>query len=305
MLQDRCGWTILIIWTAMTAAGCTQSAAPSVPVVPKPNASTKAVEQLLTATEGILADEDRGYTPPPDESLTTDEYIKLGMPAPDRLWMSPDFVEANKAFGKVVDSKLGQLPRYQSEKSGEVFARMVNLENLAFNRNSAVAIHLRIGNAANQFVAVGQLYQQYVIAHMNRATGDSEVVEITGLFLRFIPMQFELMDEFMLTVDKNSPMYPTRLAARQRIISGAAMFVAGTINSLTEFKLYRVSELQRQIGYMKEMFPKILPRLSDNARFETKVRLANLAQTHPSSILRQEILSLSEIVNQLPETGTE
>src|SRR5919109_1579901 len=61
---------------------------------------------------------------PRDESLTSEEYIRLGLAAPDRDWTGNDMVEAEKVLASLAQKGYRQLPRYKSERSGEVFARL-------------------------------------------------------------------------------------------------------------------------------------------------------------------------------------
>ncbi len=52
-----------------------------------------------------------------DESLTLDEYIRLGLPAYDRLWSGDDMVKAEKVLTSVSQKGYRQLPRYKSRLS--------------------------------------------------------------------------------------------------------------------------------------------------------------------------------------------
>ena len=67
-----------------------------------------------------------------DTSLTLEEYRKLGVPDEDTIWSLGDYAEA---FNVLIDLKRDQpfaLPTRDSRKSGMLFSRMTNLENLSF-----------------------------------------------------------------------------------------------------------------------------------------------------------------------------
>src|SRR4051812_40964048 len=74
---------------------------------------------------------DQAPSAPPDRSLTRDEYMKAGAPAPDKPWSAAEMAAAAKALSAILEKNPDGLPRYQSERSGDLFARVISDENLA------------------------------------------------------------------------------------------------------------------------------------------------------------------------------
>jgi len=64
----------------------------------------------------------------------------------------------------------------------------------------------------------------------------------------------------------------------ERMKRGLAAVVAGGLQTLTERKSYRGSELARLVGYMQETFPLIVPRLPPVARTEVLIRLEKMQE---------------------------
>lgn len=76
-----------------------------------------------------------------DHSYTLEEYKKLGMPDYDTVWNIEDyetafFVLKTLKYGKPLD-----LPAKDSEKSGLLFSRMVNIENLSFLEDDSLPLY--------------------------------------------------------------------------------------------------------------------------------------------------------------------
>jgi len=75
-----------------------------------------------------------------DSSLTLEEYRKLGVPDEDTIWSLGDYAEA---FNVLIDLKRDQpfaLPTRDSKKSGVLFSRMINLENLSFLQDETLPL---------------------------------------------------------------------------------------------------------------------------------------------------------------------
>lgn len=88
---------------------------------------------------------------------------------------------------------------------------------------------------------------------------------------------FELVNEFLPTLDKADPNYSVRMDGLKEMKSGLASVVAGSLHTLTESQTYRTSELKRLVGYMQSTFPEILPELPAGSRAESLIRLRSFS----------------------------
>src|SRR5687767_8713790 len=60
-----------------------------------------------------------------DKSPSVDDLMKMGMPAPDRIWGPADYTSAVEVCRKLLASDVETLPRKESPRSGAVYSRMV------------------------------------------------------------------------------------------------------------------------------------------------------------------------------------
>lgn len=213
---------------------------------------------------------------PRDESLTSEEYIRLGLAAPDREWSGNDIVEAEKIFASLAHKGYQQLPRYQSERSGEIFARLTSPQNLNLFRNRSLPLDARLPQSLSYLQASNQILKLYLSAFLKKEVRDSELVELIGAQFRATVVVFELVEEFLPTLKKDDPKYQVRMQGLEQMKRGLASVVAGGLQTITERKSYRGSELARLVGYMQETFPLIVSRLPLDARTETLIRLEKL-----------------------------
>ena len=63
-----------------------------------------------------------------DHSLRSEEYVRLGLPAPDKVWSGAEMIQASKVLASFTQERAGLLPRYKSPRSGDVFARLTSIE---------------------------------------------------------------------------------------------------------------------------------------------------------------------------------
>jgi hypothetical protein len=208
-----------------------------------------------------------------DDSLTSEEYIRLGLPAQDREWSGDDMVTAERLFTSLAQEGYGRLPRYKSQRSGEVFARLTSGQNLEVFRTRSLPFESRLPQALKYIQATNQILKLYLAGFLKKQVRDSELVELLGEQFRASAVMLELVDEFVPTLNKDDPSYSARMQGLEQMKAGLASVVTGGLQTLTESDSYRSGELVRLVGYMQETFPFIVPRLPPGSRAETMMRL--------------------------------
>ncbi len=236
---------------------------------------------------------------PPDRSLSVRDYIQRGLPDPDRVWSAEDLGRAVKILAEVASKDPGRLPRGGSERSGSVFARLIDPENLLLFKDRTLPLQARMPEALAHFESSNQLNKLYLAAMVKRQVGGREMIELFGSTLRSVAMLFDLVDEFLPTLDKNDPKYQIRMQGLARMKRGFASSLAGTLQCLTEAENYEVKDRIILIGYLKETLPSILPRLGEGARNETVVRLESMAKDPALRDLQPALDELKNLVRKL------
>ena len=263
---------ILVLSLTPIMAGC----GPSQSTVPVPVSSATFTTNVATVQHAD-APATSLKSNPVDNSLTTGEYMEQGMPSPDRSWSNSDMATVSRLITEISKRDSGQLPRFGSPKSGTVFARMTNKENLELFRNPTVPLEARLPLALQFMQAANGVNAAYLLGLVRQTTGDDEMTEITGLMLRVAVMMIELMDEFLPSLDKNDPTYPVRMDGMKKMKSGMANMMQGAIQQISEPGTWSREPLRRHIAYIDETFPVIIKSVSSGVRKETLVRLNSLS----------------------------
>jgi hypothetical protein len=253
-------------------------------------------EERTAAEEGEAQNEDP--QPPGDESLALSAYIEAGMPAHDRRWWGSDMARGADVLAKLAQKNAGHLPRYQSKRSGAAFARLTADENLIAYRDRSTPLEQRFPAALQHMQSSGKLLLVYLPAFQQHNVGGDELVELMGGMLRSSVVIIQLVNEVLPTLDKDDPTYPVRMEGLKAMRSGMASVVAGNLQTLTESRDYRTSELKRLIGYMCDTFPALLPEIPAGSRAETLVRLRSFAEDPKMRRLQPELGKLLEVAEQ-------
>jgi hypothetical protein len=231
----------------------------------------------------------------PDNSLTTDEYIKLGVPAPDRLWNSHDYgnaVQALKSLAQTPD----KFPRHQSKNSGKMFAKLVAVDSSVLHKDKKVPVNVRVEEAAAVMGHARDLLFLYLTATKPDNAFDAELVSLSVFLLRSTTDAKEMMDEFSQTLDPKDPTYKTRMDALSRMGNNISLMVMGALQTLSEKQVYRTSELTRLAKELKEVLPRLVPQMSAASRKEVPVRLRQLIKGETDPQLKK---ALTELLDRL------
>jgi hypothetical protein len=238
---------------------------------------------------------------PVDRSLNADDYIQLGLPAYDRLWSGDDMVQAMRVLTIITQKDSGQLPRYKSNKSGEVFDRIVSEQNLGFYVNSNLPIQIRLNEILNYGDALNKINKLYLASFINKTTGSSETIEFQGALLRLTAVTFKLGDEFIPTLDKNDPSYSIRIEGLKNMRTGYAGTVMGSLMTIEDRESCSSKDRVRFIGYCQDTFPYIVPQLLEGSQKETVIKLQNLIKDPKMHDLKPNLQGLLEKVQNALE----
>jgi hypothetical protein len=189
------------------------------------------------------------------------------------VWLGNDMAQAAKVLASVAADGGRRLPRYRSDRSGVVFARMTAHQNLDGLRDKSLTIAVRLPLANSYFQALNQITKLYVGAFAKGEVAGGDLLELMGAQLRNAAVLLDLVDEFVPTLDKDDPTYPVRMRGLEGMRTGLALVVTGCLQTLTERESYRTGELVRLVGYMEETFPRLVPRLLPGSRSEVLTRL--------------------------------
>jgi len=195
-------------------------------------ASAVSSERVVTssASSAIL--------PAPDGSLTLEEYVEKGVPASDRAWAATTYKLAADALSKLAAKDVALLPRWKSPRSGPLFARMTNRENLDLNDLPTQPRSKRILTVADYLEAVSTLLKTYLNAHAKRPSLGHELAALQALAMNAMARMVRLMEEDIATEPASGPGRARVEKGRAKVVSGMAGMLTGNLDSFSELENY-------------------------------------------------------------------
>jgi len=235
---------------------------------------------------------------PTDESLPLEKYHEMGMPACDQIWTGEQMAQAASVLTTLFQFNPKELPRFESDRSGELFARLVAAENLGFLDDQSIPVNDRMPRAMLYMESSNRIFKMYVLAFMQRAGGGAEVVEWTGAILRLFTAVNRLVDEFVPTLDQDDPSYPVRMKGLERLRNATATTIDGALQTLTESHAYHSSDLKTLAVYLEDALPEALLRIPEQRQLAIMNRLQALSNDPAMQYLKMELDSLVKCAHE-------
>ncbi len=230
--------------------------------------------------------------PLPDNSLTTNEYIRLGFPAPDRPWLGAEYASIASIIGQLASEDATQLPRFQSATSGDVFARLVSHENLESYRNTGDPSPQRLADSLAHLQGLNTVLARYLAISTQRSGLSGEIIELAGAMMRTSVLIRDLTDELLPPPDPNDRTYPSQMEGYERMKRGFAMTFNGGLQMLAETDRYEIVDLQRLLDHIQATLPNIMPHLSEGSQLENLVQIERLIENAELEDMRPNLQEL-------------
>ncbi len=235
------------------------------------------------------------YPLAPDHSLKAATYIQKGLPAHDRPWSGQDYQQAAAVLQVIALADATQLPRYGSPISGDVFARIVSLDNLKLSRDRTVSQALRLQAASLILMNMSQVTMIYASATTTEKVFDSESVELLRFTLETCHDIGQLTEAVLASAPTNNE---NRKKGLDQVGEGLAQVVNGSLITLTEKKAYRTSELIRLAQTIETTLPTMMALLPAGTQQEIPVRMKRLIEQESDAELKEQLARVAAALNK-------
>jgi hypothetical protein len=225
---------------------------------------------ILATLLGLAAASASAQLYPADNSLTTDEYVALGLPSIERKWSGVDYELAAALLDSIRRADITQLPRFESARSGPVFAWMTSPENFVPPGDSMVTRELLYAWMLSLTQHSPKILMTYASSNEKGAILDDELSELTGHVLlvmrRLIEVMMDLLEERggLEVLDD-----PDNAGIRQ-MREGLHQSLVGSVQMLGETKQMREASRLRLARHLLEQVPALLPFLSPQAKVDLR-----------------------------------
>jgi len=226
-----------------------------------------------------------------DHSLDIAAYAALGIPPPDRPWGGDEYGRAEKVLKTLAARDATQLPRRGSPRSGRLFSRMVDPDNLTTSldsRDAAVRL-VRDGAVVQGF---GHVMEIYGHASRGATAFDEEIAQLMSFALFAIHRFTSRTDDFLMTLPVNDPRGPQFLKAREDMRGGVAETLNGCLALLEAPEELMPSDRLLLAKAAEEHVPALRRYLTPEAREALSGQIRRLAGAERDEAVRASLARL-------------
>jgi hypothetical protein len=249
---------------------------------------------LLSAALGLSASCSRTSDLPAsqtqeDLTLKPAEYMDLGFPATDRPWTTADYQAAYHAMRTL---PVAQFPRSTSPKSSPVVDRLANPDNLGLFLNKSLPLDQRFLPCIDLVDSANAISKLYLAAHAKTPLFAADFIRMEGFMLHAVTVELSLIEEFLPTLDKKDPRYPTRMAGLATMKSGMAQVIQGILIVLEDRKTYTTRSRAELASTISSTFPVITPHLPPLSRKEFAATLRRIANEETDVSVKTPLMNV-------------
>ena len=136
-----------------------------------------------------------------DLSLTPAEYQKMGMPDYSKVWSLEDYSNACFVLNTLKYEKPKALPTRDSEKSGVLVSRMINMDNLTFLQDETLPLHAKAEIIQWYGNTLIELTTSYTFFNAEKQYYIRELADIDLFGLRIAQVMLDLGNEINASED--------------------------------------------------------------------------------------------------------
>lgn len=234
---------------------------------------------------------------PDDVSLPAEEYLRLGLPAWDRQWSAEDMTRAADILAPGAPKLGPPLPRFESKRSGTVFARLTAPDNFAMLQDPSVPPKARMILHSNFNEAFNRILMRYGVEFDKDIVSDRDMIEMFCVQLHACVMVCRLVDDSMPTFRETDRDFAARVENLKVSRQGLALVVSASLQILTERRFYGAEPRRSLVVRLQSTLPTLLRNLSNVSRTEMRTRLDRMNEDPVFRDLQPELGELCRIAN--------
>lgn len=222
------------------------------------------------------------------DSLTTQDYIKMGFPNPERDWTAKDYTNVFNLLSEIAAKDIYLLPLKKGENSGEMFTKIVQVANSPFLDEKKKDFETRFSFATNVAPYMGQVVMIYLKADPSKGEKlyfSNEVAAVMSSMLMLLEKQLVFVQEFL---EINKDLNETQLEGLKKFKNGANTSITGMLQTLSDEYMYYEKEDILLLGErFFATYKNIYPFLNENAQIEYNLAFQKLAEKHEYEEIRK------------------
>jgi hypothetical protein len=229
-----------------------------------------------------------------DLSLTVKEYEKLGMPDLTKLWSSQAYMRAFSVLSTVKLNNPMAYPQKNSKKSGAVFNRFINKENLSFLDDSNISLKDKAFEMQSFSSIQNALTQKYTDDFRQEQYYNVELIEtyIFGLYVHE-----RMLDLAQIILNSNDDYLANMKAGIKTVINGYVQMTFFVMAEQVKSNIYQVKDLDRLSTEVSRSLIKNIKLIEPEFRDKLASHLQTLIEKSPSDYIKKNYQEVLKVLN--------
>lgn len=228
-----------------------------------------------------------------DHSLTLEAYRELGIPDPGKVWNFQDYITTYAALLNLKLEKPYALPVKNSRRSGELFYRMISLENLSFLEDESLPLHEKAHRIKGFVNVYNDLIELYTNVLMKKQYYNPELVEIWIFGLGVTQKMLDLAEK----INKSDVPADRRMASGYKSIQG--IYLTGLMEVLRQQQYtsqYPVRDLELLTDSLSISVQRNMEWFDEDTSEQIKQAMRAVIDSTSSLKIKNDYLELIEIL---------
>ncbi len=222
----------------------------------------------------------------PDNSLTLANYAEIGIPQPDKIWTVTDYKVAFKYLKELHKEDREGLPRKESSLSGDLFNRMVNIDNFQFMLDQSQPLQERFKSLEYIVNVPNELYMLYVEPSDSVQRNGIEVLSIVFFSMENNLLAFEFVDQIITALPhlKKNDDFMIMYESIQESIGKSILKNIELIEK--DYRTYDHKVLTQFTNMIVDWLPKVKSQINATQKQEILTHTKSIKKTHPNKSVR-------------------
>jgi hypothetical protein len=229
-----------------------------------------------------------------DHSLTVKEYEKMGMPDLKKLWSSKAYTQVFAVLSKVKMNDPLTYPRKNSRKSGDVFSRFINKENLSFLNDPTISLRDKAFEMQSFSSVQNTLTQKYTDDFRVEQYYNVELIEtyIFGLYVH--EKMLDLAGEIM---NSNDDYLSNMKAGIKIVLNGYVQMTIFMMGEQVKSNVYQIKDLEKLSTEVSHSLIKNMKSIEPENRQKIAPHLNDVIEKSPSDYIKKNYQQVLKMLN--------
>jgi hypothetical protein len=226
----------------------------------------------------------------------------MGISSPDKVWGAADYTEAVEALSSISKSSL---PRFGSERSGALFARMVSIENLLPPGGVRQIIDSGqevTGANIQRLVEYSRTVPPLLMLYIDQQPGvqryGAEVVRVSLFALQTGRASIDLAYAILELQPKGTMDAPKIVAARKQMSDGLNQTLNGLFEMVGQEPHFRSEDLEFLADGLRREVPLVFKYLTSEQKKGMRTKIKKVAAKHRNRQVRESLNALLAAVKK-------